>query len=254
VTTPQTSTAPQYVYGIIRAGASVPDGLTGVDDQPVAVVSHGRCAALVSDLVQERPLGERADLLAHERVLDTFVSAGVDIVPFRFGAALGSRDAVEKELLAENGEGLAQVLDRLEGRQEMRVKGTYVQDAILREVITEEPEVAELNERLRGVPEDASEAVYYDRIRLGELVAQSVKRRRDQDGALLLETLSPTAAAVAAHTPVREEDVLDASFLVERGKLADFRSAVEALADEHRDRVSVRLVGPLPPYSFVPEE
>ncbi|GLY82200.1 GvpL/GvpF family gas vesicle protein [Actinoallomurus iriomotensis] len=254
MTTPQTSGATQYVYGIIRADASIPDDLTGVDDQPVSLVAHGPCAALVSDLAQQRPLGERADLLAHQRVLDVFVSAGVDILPFRFGAALGSREAVEKELLTENGERLSQVLDGLKGRQELRVKATYVQEAILREVMTEEPEVAELNERVRNVPEDASDAVYYDRVRLGELVAQSVKRRRDEEGARLLDGLAPAASAVAAHPPVREEDVLDASFLVERGKLADFQRAVDALAGDTEGRLTLRLVGPLPPYSFVPEE
>lgn len=254
MTTPQTSGATQYVYGIVRADASIPDGLTGLDDQPVSAVTHGTCAALVSDLPEQRPLGERADLLAHQRVLDVFVSAGVDILPFRFGSALGSRDAVEKELLDENGERLSQVLDRLAGCHEVRVKGTYVEDAILREVLTEEPEVAELNERIRSVPEDASDAVHYDRVRLGELVAQSVKRRRDEDGARLLESLSPAAASVVAHAPVREEDVLDASFLVDRAKLADFQRTVDALAGDHRERVSLRMVGPLPPYSFVPEE
>jgi hypothetical protein len=254
VTTPQTSGAPQYVYGVISADAPTPSDLTGLEDQPVSVVTHGKCAALVSDLTQQRPLGERADLLAHQRVLDAFVSAGVGVLPFRFGAALNSREAVEKELLAENGERLAQVLDHLEGRQEMRVKGTYVQDAILREVMTEEPQIAELNEQVRGVPEDAAEAVYYDRVRLGELVAQSVKRHRDDDGARLLDSLSPAAAAVVAHTPVREEDVLDASFLVEREKLAEFQQAVDKLAQDHHDRINLRLIGPLPPYDFVPEE
>lgn len=250
MTTPQTTGA-TYVYGIVRADASVPDGLTGLDDQPVSLIAHGPCAALVSDLAQQRPLGERADLLAHQRVLDVFVSAGVDILPFRFGAALGDRTAVEKELLAENGERLSQALDQVAGRQEVRVKGTYVEDAILHEVITEEPEVAELNERVRGVPEDAA---YYDRVRLGELVAQNIKRRRDEDGARLLESLSPAATATVAHPPVREEDILDASFLVERAKLADFQRTVDALAADHRERVNLRMVGPLPPYSFVPEE
>lgn len=254
MTTPQTSGVPQYVYGIVRVDAPAPNDLTGLDDQPVAVVSHGRCAALVSDLTQERPLGQRADLLAHQRVLDAFVAAGVDVLPFRFGSALSGRDAVEKELLTENGERLARALDQLSGRQEMRVKGTYVEDAILREVITQEPQIAELNERIRSVPEDAADAVYPDRVRLGELVSQSIKRRRDQDGADLLDNLAPAAAAVVPHTPVREEDVLDASFLVERDKMADFQRAVDKLAQDHRDRITLRLVGPLPPYDFVPEE
>jgi hypothetical protein len=254
VTTPQSPEAFQYVYGIIRTDARVPDDLTGLDDKPVSVVSHGRCAALVSELKRERPLGDRADLIAHQRVLDAFVASDVEILPFRFGAALNSREAVERELLTENGERLAQALDHLEGRQELRVKGSYVQDAVLREVMAEDPQVAELNERLRTIPADAADAVYYDRLRLGELVAQSVKRRRDHDGARLLEILSPAATAVVPHTPVREEDVLDASFLIEREKLPEFQQAVEKLSQDHQDRIQLRLIGPLPPYDFVPEQ
>jgi hypothetical protein len=242
------------VYGITRADARIPEDLTGLDDRPVSVVSHGRCAALVSELRRERPLGDRADLIAHQRVLDAFVAADTGILPFRFGAALNSREAVERELLAENGERLAAALDQLEGHRELRVKGSYVQDAMLREVMTEEPQVAQLNERLRNVPADTADAFYYERVQLGQMVAEAVKRRRDQDGARLLEMLSPVAAAVVPHTPVREEDVLDASFLVERGKLAEFQQAVEKLGQDHQDRIQLRLIGPLPPYDFVPEE
>lgn len=251
MTAPQPPETFQYVYGVIRAGTRVPDGLNGLDDKSVSAVSHGRCAALVSELKREGPLGDRADLAAHHHVLDAFVSADIGILPFRFGAVLNSREAVERELLAENGERLAQTLDRLEGRREIRVKGVYVKDAVLREVMAEEPQVAKLNERLRGIP---AEAAHYDRIRLGELVAESVKHRRDHDAARLLEILTPAATAVAPHTPVREEDVLDASFLVEREKLPDFQQAVEKLGHAHQDRIQLRLIGPLPPYDFVPEE
>lgn len=254
MTGPQTSGTPQYVYGVVRAGAPAPHDLKGLDDQPVDVVAHGDCAALVSGLTQQRPLGERADLLAHQRVLDTYVSAGVDVLPFRFGAVLNGREAVENDLLKGSGERLTQVLDRLEGRHEVRVKGTYVEEAILRQIIAEEPEIRELNERIRGVPEDAADAAHYDRVRLGELVAEGIKRHRDDDGGRLLDRLAPAAAAVVTRTPPREEDVLDASFLVERDKLADFQREVEKLAQDHRDRITLRFVGPLPPYDFVPEE
>ena len=254
MTTPQTHGTPQYIYGIIRTDAPVPNDLTGLDDQPVSVVPHGQCAALVSELTQERPLGERADLIAHQRVLDAFVSSRLEVLPFRFGAVLNSRDAVEKELLAENGERLGQVLEQLKGRQELRVKGTYVEDAVLREVMAEEPQVAQLNQRLREIPADAADAAYYDRVRLGEMVAESIKRRRDQDGTRLLESLTPAATAVVPHTPVREEDVLDASFLVDQEKLSEFEQAVNKLTADHQGRIRLRLIGPLPPYDFVPEK
>ncbi|SNS96692.1 Gas vesicle synthesis protein GvpL/GvpF [Actinomadura meyerae] len=257
MTTPQTpggAAAPQYVYGVTRADAQLPDGLTGLDDAPVTLVTDGgACAAAVSDLPTGRALGERADLVAHQKVLNTLVEAGTTVLPFRFGAALADREAVEKELLAGNSDRFAQVLDGLEGRVELRLKATYVQDEVLGEIIAAEPEIAELSQRLREVPADAADAVYYDRIRLGELIAQAMERRRDRDGQVLLDRAAAAAEAFARKTPAREEDVLDVSFLVRTDRREAFEQAVEELAGEHGDRIRIRLIGPLPPYDFVPE-
>src|SRR5437868_2741999 len=183
MTTPQPQgPIPQYVYGVIGTGVELPSGITGLDDRPVTTVGNGgRCAAVISDLPAERALGERADLVAHQRVLNTLLDAGITVVPFRFGAALSDRTAVEKELLAGNSDRLGQVLDQFKGRVEMRMKATYVQDAVLAEIMQAEPEIAALAARLREVPADAADAVYYDRIRLGELIAQAMERRRERD-------------------------------------------------------------------------
>ncbi|MCP2336317.1 GvpL/GvpF family gas vesicle protein [Actinomadura rupiterrae] len=250
---PTTPTAPQYVYGVVRSDAELPEGLTGLDGQPVKLIRHERVAALISDLPQGRALGERADLVAHQSVLQAFVDAGAAVLPFRFGAAMAGADAVRDELLAANADRLAAVLESIDGRVAVRVKGRYEQDAVLREVLAGDPEIAELSERLRGVPEDAADAVYYDRVRLGEMIVGALRERRANDSARLLTALAPLAEAVSAHEPVRDEDVVDASLLVAAGERDRFEKAVEGLAEENRDRISLRLVGPLPPYDFVPE-
>ncbi|WP_067803473.1 GvpL/GvpF family gas vesicle protein [Actinomadura formosensis] len=246
---------PQYVYGVTRSGTPLPADVAGLDDRPVSLVENGGvCAAIVSDLPTGRALGERADLVAHQRVLNALVDAGTVVLPFRFGAALADHAAVEKELLAANSERLGQVLDQLDGRVELRVKATYVQDTVLGEIMTAEPEIAELSRRLREVPPDAADAVYYDRIRLGELIAQAMERRREHDGQALLDGAAPAAEAFTRKTPAREEDVLDASFLVRADHREAFEQAVDELGREHGDRIRIRLIGPLPPYDFVPEE
>ncbi|MFC7564677.1 GvpL/GvpF family gas vesicle protein [Actinomadura namibiensis] len=249
----QEQQVPQYVYGVTSAEAKLAEDVVGLDDQPVSLVVHGRCAAVVGDLPQGRPLGERADLLAHQRVLDALVHAGTVVLPFRFGAALTSRDAVKSELLETNGERLAEVLEQLQGRVELRVKGTYVQENVLRELLTDDPEIAELNQRLREIPPEAADAAYYDRVRLGELIANAMRNRRDHDGQQILQALASLAERTVARTPVREEDVVDASFLVDQDRRAEFEQTVEAIAKDGADRVRLRLIGPLPPYDFVPE-
>jgi len=247
-------TGPQYVYGVTRADATLPADVPGLDDHPVTLVGDGgACAAIVSDLPRDRALGERADLVAHQRVLNALVEAGTPVLPFRFGAALADRDAVAKELLAGNADRFGAVLDRLDGRVELRLKATYVQDAVLREIMEAEPEISELARRLRDVPPDIADAVYYDRVRLGELIAQAMQARRDTDGRILLDGAAAAAEAAAPKAPVREEDVLDASFLVAADRRAEFEDAVEALGRTHGDRIRLRLIGPLPPYDFVPE-
>lgn len=246
---------PQYVYGVTRSGAALPGAMTGLDDLPVGLVEDGGvCAVIVSDLPRERALGERADLVAHQRVLNSLVDAGVVVLPFRFGAALADRAAVAKELLAGDCERFGEVLDRLDGHVELRLKAAYVQDTVLREIVAAEPQIAELSRRLREVPADAADAVHYDRIRLGELIAQSMERRRESDGRTLLDGAAPAAEAATARAPVREEDVLDASFLVRTDRRAEFERAVDKLARDHAERVKIRLIGPLPPYDFVPQE
>ncbi|GAA4226592.1 GvpL/GvpF family gas vesicle protein [Actinomadura meridiana] len=245
---------PQYIYGVTRPGAALPADVTGLDGHPVTLVENGgACAAIVSDLPRDRALGERDDLVAHQRVLNALVEAGTAVLPFRFGAALADRDAVAKELLADNAARFGAVLDRLQDRVELRLKATYVQDTVLREIMEAEPEIAELARRLREVPPDIADAVYYDRVRLGELIAQAIQARRDTDGQLLLDGAATAAEAVAPKPPVREEDVLDASFLVAVDRRAEFEDAVDALGRAHADRIRVRLIGPLPPYDFVPE-
>ncbi|RFS83836.1 hypothetical protein D0T12_16575 [Actinomadura spongiicola] len=245
---------PQYVYGVTRSGAALPADVAGLEDRPVRLVDGGGgCAAIVSDLPGNRPLGERADLVAHQRVLNALVEAGTVVLPFRFGSALTDTTAVEKELLADNTARFAEALDRLEGRVELRLKATYVQETVLREIMDAEPEIAELARRLREVPPDIADAVYYDRVRLGELIAQAVTRRRETDGQVLLEAAAPAAEAVSPKPPVREEDVLDASFLVTADRRAEFERVVEELGRTHADRIRLRLIGPLPPYDFVPE-
>ncbi|MGI5169570.1 GvpL/GvpF family gas vesicle protein [Spirillospora sp. CA-253888] len=245
--------APQYVYGVTVADAALPAEVTGLDGNPVSLVAHGPCAAVVSDLPQGRPLGERADLLAHQGVLEALISEGTVVLPFRFGAAMTGTDAVRRELLEPNGESLAEVLRTLDGKVELRLKGTYVQENVLREVMAEDPEISSLNERLRSIPADAADAAYYDRVRLGELIARALEQRRDRDGQALLEALAPLAEHVVARTPMREEDVVDASFLVDHERRQEFEQAVEKHAADRADRVRLRLIGPLPPYDFVPE-
>jgi gas vesicle protein GvpL/GvpF len=239
-----------YVYGLVAADTELPDDLKGLGPSGrVSTVAHGQVAAIVSDVPVDRPLGTRDDLLAHEAVVDT-VAAETAVLPMRFPAVVEEKGVVE-ELLAPHHDRFVAVLGELKGRVQFTLKGRYERDPVLRELIESDPEIRALQEKVRDLPEDAS---YYDRVRLGELVVAALEQRRDEEAAQMVRRLEPFVVGVVSNQPGQPDDVVNAAFLVERERVSEFENAVEDLGRDLAGRVRLRLLGPLAPYDFVPEE
>jgi len=247
---PVEAVKPTYVYGLVKADTCLPDGLTGLGPSGVvSTIVHGRVAAIISDVPVDRPLGVRGDLLAHETVLDA-VAAAAAVVPMRFPAVV-EEHAVVEELLAPNEDRFVTLLDDLEDRVQFTLSGRYEQDAVLREILMGDPEIAGLREKVRKLPDDAS---YYDRVRLGELVVQALEDRRDGEAAAIVERLAPFAVATTSNPPGAPEEVVNAAFLVERERQREFEDAVDAVGADLVGRIRLRLLGPVAPYDFVDED
>jgi hypothetical protein len=239
----------RYVYGLVSADTELPPNLDGLGPSGrVSTIAHERIAAIVSDVPTDRPLGTRDDLIAHERVLDTIAERSA-VLPMRFPAVV-EEEGVVQELLAPHQERFVEALARVDGLVQFTLKGRYEQDAVLREIAQADEEIMALRERVRDLPEDAS---YYDRIRLGELVVNAMKERRDADGRRVLERLQPFATDISTRPVAQPDDVLNAAFLVARDQVKQFDDAVEEVGRELAGRVRFRLVGPLAPYDFVSE-
>jgi gas vesicle protein GvpL/GvpF len=238
-----------YVYGILRAGDARAVSAAGVKGSRVRPVSHASIAALVSDL-DRGALRAAREVRAHWSVLQE-ASAGATVVPVRFGTVLESDDAVRQQLLEPNAARLDDLLERLLGRVQLSVKGDYDEERLLRDVVRTSPAVRKLRARVQGLPDAAA---YYERIRLGELVAAEVERHRARDSRRALDKLEPLAVAAEAEALSNPHSAFNLAFLVERERIDSFGIAVRELIDELGEAVEVRYVGPLPPYSFAGAE
>ncbi|NEW72143.1 GvpL/GvpF family gas vesicle protein [Streptomyces rhizosphaericus] len=240
-----------YVYGVVtddRPDESVKDlPAVGDPEAPVTLVRQGGQAAVVSEVPVDKPLGTPEDLRTHARVLDHLAAQGSPVLPFRFGTVVRDTAAVADELLVEGHDDFARGLDRLRGRTQLTVRARYDEDAVLREVVTEQPEARRLRDELRGLPEDAG---YEQRIELGQLVMDSIAAKRSVDALELDRRLAPYALGSVSEEP-SPEGLINASFLVEDAKRQAFEEAAEELAAHWHGRVRMRLLGPLAPYDFV---
>ena len=237
-----------FVYAVVPADFD-PPALRGLGDPPapVRMVRSGDLAALCSELPDEAMPGTRDDLAAHARVLAELVDAGATVTPVRFGMVLDDEEAVRERLLESRRDVLAGLLHDLEDRVQFTLKAVYDENVLIREVAAADPEIARLSAATRGRPD---EEVHREKIRLGELVAAGVERQKAADERAVLERMDPVAERIIAETPQHERLAVHAQLLVRRSDLPELESEMERLASEQGGRMTLRLVGPLAPWSF----
>ncbi|MEE1928265.1 GvpL/GvpF family gas vesicle protein [Streptomyces sp. TRM 70351] len=234
-----------YVYGIAPAGhPGPPEALGGVGDppRPVRTVEGGGLRAVVSEC-PEGLRAKRRDLNAHQQVLAEVGALGT-VLPLRFGSVADDDEAV-RGVLERHAEHYARQLDEVAGRVEFNVKAVHDEESVLRQVLTEDPELRALAQAGRS----SGGATYQDKLQLGERVAEAVRAREVADGRAVTEAL---AAHADRHSPGPESAgwLANVSFLVGREGAAAFAEAADAFGQAH-PQLKVQVTGPLPPYSFV---
>ncbi|MGW8973005.1 GvpL/GvpF family gas vesicle protein [Streptomyces platensis] len=234
-----------YVYSILAT--THPQnlkGLHGVGDPPsdLRTVQSKQLSAVVSDAPEElRP--KRRDLGAHQAVQERLMSDGT-VLPLQFGFTTTDDEAV-RAVLKERADEFAERLEALEGCVEYHLKAAQDEDALLRQILTESDQARQLNEQIRS-----GNAAPELPLALGEMVSQEVQARQEQLAAGVLDALRGFAREESLSPPTGN-DFLSVSFLVEQDNEKSFLGAQRDLAKELGEDFDLRLLGPLPAYSFV---
>jgi hypothetical protein len=237
-----------YVYGVLRAegGPVVETRGIGPLQAPLRTITHGALRAVISDVPAGGLGARREDIYRHTEILQTLMR-GATVLPMRFGTIMPDEQTVATQLLEARSGELEHLLEALDGRVELTLRATY-DESIFRELVSENPPIQRLNERVRA---QSAQAGYYDRIRLGELVSAALQARRERDAAEVVGRLEPLAADVRIGSLAHERSVLNAAFLVDERALERFDAAADEIAAEHAARMRFRYTGPVPPFSFV---
>ena len=235
-----------YVYGIVEARSRAP-AERGIADAPLRLVEGDGSAALVSEIDGDHVRLGREAVLRHARVLEDALELG-PVLPMRFGVVMSGPEEIRSRLLEEHAEELRAQLADFAGKVEIRIRAVYDEESLMQDVVRGNPEIASLRDAVRAGSDDAT---YYERIRLGELVAAAVERRRERDAEAIVDALASAALAVEVGGLTHERVVVQASFLVERDRLSKFDQLVDDIAGSYGGGIRFKYTGPLPPHSFV---
>jgi hypothetical protein len=238
-----------YVYGVVRDGAlSSADGVDGLGGAPTRAVAAPGVAAIVSSVDETPVQATRSNLTAHNDVVEA-VAAGATVLPMRFGFVMRDDNAVARDLLRSRRDEFLSELARFDSHVELALTVYYDEDALLQEVVRGEPAIARMRDATQRL---TAEAGYYQRIRLGEMVFDAVARKRRHEADTIRSELERVASAAdSSEGDLPDRVLFKSAFLVERGRVPEFEAAVEELAEREAERLQFKLVGPVPPYSFV---
>ncbi|MCX4850057.1 GvpL/GvpF family gas vesicle protein [Streptomyces sp. NBC_00893] len=234
-----------YVYSIVLTSHPQRlDGLDGVGDPPTTLrtVRTEKLSAVISDAPEKlRP--KRRDLGAHQAVQARLMADGT-VLPLQFGFTTTDDDTV-RAVLEDRADEFIERLQALDDCVEYHFKAAQDENALLRQILQESDEARELNEAIRSGSSSPELP-----LALGELVSQEVQARQDRLAAGVLDALRGFAREERS-SQATGNDFLNVSFLVPRNNEGSFLSEEQGLAEELGEDFNLRLLGPLPAYSFV---
>jgi len=249
----------KYLYCIIKCRRERSfNGVQAVGGRgdKVHTVVLGNLAAVVSDSPDMKYDSTRANMIAHQKVIERMMEEGFTVLPMRFGTVTtkGAATPVEDirhKLLESRAQEFEDLYEDMDGRAELGLKALWRDEkAIFDEIVAENREIRKLRDSLLPHMARSPEATHFDRLRVGDLVKTAMDRKRQREAKKLLSPFRPITERIRENRIIMDRMVLNAAFLVEREREGNCDEAVRKLDEELGERMVLKYTGPTPPFNF----
>src|SRR6516165_3718070 len=238
----------RYVYGIIPAREPGSFGRMGIGGagERVYAVTHGDIAAVVSRTAVFIFDPTRENALAHEHVIETVMKTHT-IIPMSFGTVFRTDDDI-REVLRSIYASVKDVLKQMSGKVEFGLKVTWDRDHIIDELKRDHDEIHRFHQE---ITRKHLQSTYFARMQLGRMIDKAMAERSAEYVREIYEGLHANCVASRDNKPIGDKMIMNAAFLIEREREAEFDAAVNRIARQFGDRLNFKYTGPWPPYNFV---
>lgn len=251
-----------YLYCLIRDGTGDPFGRGGLSAECIDGHSSKVRTASFLDLsfvVSESPKRyydpTRANLMAHQKVIEAVMEKGLKPLPVRFGtvarqfASTAAEDRVAQLLRRRFGE-FQGLLGDMEDKVELGLKAFWRKERLFDEIVSENRDIRVLRDRLTAT---APQGVAWrnEGLRLGTMVSNAMAAKREQDAKRIVSALRPIAYDYKTNKVSTDMMILNGAFLVCKERVIAFDAAVADLDERYGERMRLKYVGPLPPFNFI---
>ncbi|RTY67640.1 GvpL/GvpF family gas vesicle protein [Flavobacterium sp. GSP27] len=240
----------KYIYGIIRHSDPLDYGPIGMGKRTDLV--YGINFKDISAIVSNSPIIEyevrRINMITHERVLEE-VMKQFTVLPVRFSTiSEHNDDSGILRILEKDYKKFDDLLTKMEGKKELGLKVLTKEAVIYESIIEKYDEIRLLRGKLMSLPADKS---HYQRMKIGEMVAEALKKETENYKNSILDILNPLSVDVKINDSYGEMMIINVAFLVKNLAESAFDKAVNDLEEKFGRFMTFKYVGTLPLYNFV---
>ncbi|MDI6761739.1 MAG: GvpL/GvpF family gas vesicle protein [Thermodesulfobacteriota bacterium] len=242
----------KHLYGVIGTSENLNIGPIKVENQSGEVypIIYKELSAIVSNtsFVDYKKMTKDIvvrDLLKHQKVIES-VMGSYPIISFKFGSLAHTEEEVTQILI--RGYDLFKFLLPWVGeRVELELVATWDREKIFKALYEEESEIQSLQKKIGTKSE---EDAFLEKIKLGELVRQCLLKKKVSSRKQILSQLRECTESYCDHDVMDDIMILNTAFLLRKEMEKEFDNRVQYLDDEFLGKISFKVIGPLPLYSF----
>lgn len=187
-------------------------------------------------------------MITHEKVLEE-VMKQFTVLPVRFSTiSEHNDDAGILRIIEKDYKKFDDMLTKMEGKKELGLKVLAQEAAIYASILEKYDDIKALRDKLINLPIDKT---HYQRVKIGEMVAEALKKETENYKNTILEALNPLADDVKINDNYGEMMILNAAFLIKSTSEPAFDQAVNAISEQYGHLMTFKYVGTLPLYNFV---
>jgi len=233
----------RYLYGIIETEKMESFGNIGVGNSEVYTVQHGGIGAVVSDIPVNYKV-EVEEAVTHEKTLREIMETHT-IIPMGFGV-IAKTEAEIKNILKQGRMKFKNKLEKIDNRLQINVRISW-NKSILADILEENEEIRKLAAEAKKKTHTRAQSL---KIELGRKVKSALDQRKSKYLKNIHSVLEDLSSGFKETKITDQDTVMNASFLVEKEQEQKFYDKTNELEKEYEKKLTILVVGPLPPYNF----
>ena len=240
----------KYIYGIIRHSGPIEYGPIGMGKR--ADLVYGIEFKGITAIVSNSPViiyeARRVNMITHEKVLEEIMKQ-FTVLPVRFSTiSEHSDDAGILRIIEKDYTKFDEMLTKMDGKKDLGLKILAHEAPIYESIVEKYDDIRSLRAKLINLPVDKT---HYQRMKIGEMVAEALKKETENYKNIILDTLKPLSEESKLNDNYGEMMILNAAFLIKNISEPAFDKAVNDLDEKFGNFMTFKYVGTLPPYNFV---